>query len=343
MSDPAAKSPRTIGVGVVGLGLMGRVHIEAYAAAAREGLPCRLVAVSDRRHERLTGRAAPGGNVQADAAGKVLFDPARVAVTADPREVFANDEVELVSICTPTDSHVELAIAALRSGKHVLVEKPVSLDPDEIDRLAAVAIETRRMCMPAMCMRFWPGWSWLADAVRDARYGRVTSAAFQRLGSRPTWGEGFYSDSSRSGGALFDLHVHDVDIVRSLFGDPDAVHSSGTRDHLTTLFRYSHGPAHVTAEGGWDHAPGFAFRMRYVVNFERATAEFDSRRDSPLEITVGGAVEAVDTGAGTGYDGEIRHALKCVAEGRTRAAVDLTDSAGVTRILLAELASLNRK
>jgi predicted dehydrogenase len=334
---------KQVGVGVVGLGLMGRVHVEAYAAAARAGQNCRLVAVSDRNASRLDGLAVDGGNLQSGAGGRRLFDPAHVATSRDVDALLANPAVDLVSICTPTDTHVELATAALRAGKHVLVEKPVALDPLAIRRLADVARDSGRICMPAMCMRFWPGWSHVLDAARDGRWGRVTSASFQRLGSRPDWGEGFYADTARSGGALFDLHVHDADFVFALFGMPATVASTGSLDHVTTLYRFADGPRHVVAEGGWAQARGFPFRMRFLVNFERATAEFDSRRQKPFEITTETGPEPVDRSENTGYDFEIRHALKSVSEGRTSTAVQLSDAECVTRILNAERESLNQR
>jgi len=334
--SPDAGATRSIGVGVVGLGLMGRVHLESYAKANLAGQPCTLVAVSDRSADRLDGRIAAQGNLQKDASTARIFDPKVVHTSTDPRAVFEHADVELVSICTPTDTHVELALAALAAGKHVLLEKPVSLDAGEIERLDLAARKARRICMPAMCMRFWPGWSWLKDAISDRRYGAVLSASFQRCASRPAWGQGFYTDPSRSGGALFDLHVHDVDLVRWLFGDPDSVSSVGSMDHVTTLYRYARGPAHVAAEGGWNHADGFPFRMRYVIAFESATAEFDLRREQPLEITRGGAVEAVAASAETGYDCEIRHILACVRDGRETADATLAEAAAVTRLLLAE-------
>lgn len=333
---------RRVGVGVIGLGLMGRVHIESYARANRAGQSCELLAVSDRNVERLDGHIAAQGNLQKRASSARLFDPKLVRTSTDPNDVLAHPGIELVSICTPTDTHVELALAALDAGKNVLLEKPVSLDPGEIERLALAARKARKICMPAMCMRFWPGWSWLKEAILDQRYGAVVSASFQRCASRPSWGQGFYADASRSGGALFDLHVHDVDLVRWLFGDPESVTSIGSLDHVTTLYRFAHGPAHVVAEGGWNHADGFPFRMRYVVVFESATAEFDSRRENPLEITRGGAVEALAAPPESGYDQEIRHALACVRERLDEADATLAEAAAVTRILLAEKHALRR-
>jgi len=324
---------REISIGVIGLGLMGRTHIEAYRAAARSGNPCRLVAVTDPNAQRSTGHIPVEGNLQGSAGSELLFDPRAVRTGTDASTVLDDRQVELVSICTPTDTHVELARRALRAGKHVLLEKPVSLDPREIDALAIEAERANRICMPAMCMRFWPGWSWLREAVLDGRYGAVHSAVFQRCASRPTWNPGFYGDSKRSGGALFDLHVHDADLAHWLFGAPDSVVATGTCDHVTALYRYANGPRHVVLEGGWDHAAGFPFRMRFVVAFERATAEFDLRRTPSLEISIDGRIESPSLGDLKGYDGEVRALLDAVRSGDARALPTLSESATVTRAI----------
>jgi len=332
VSAPAAKgAPREIGVGVIGLGLMGRTHVEAYGAAARAGNPCRIVAVADPDAARLSGRVTVQGNLQSSASDALLFDPRDVRTSTEARRVIDDPAVELVSICTPTDTHVDLARQALRAGKHVLLEKPVSLDPAAIDALADEADRAGRICAPAMCMRFWPGWSWLREAVRDGRYGPAHSAVFQRLASRPAWNPGFYADPSRSGGALFDLHVHDADLAHWLFGAPDTIHATGSADHVTALYRYANGPQHVALEGGWDHATGFPFRMRFVVAFERATAEFDLRRDPKLELSIDGRVETPALDDGTGYDGEVRAVLDAARSGDAHGLPTLRESAMVTR------------
>ena len=83
------------GVGIVGLGFMGRTHINAYAEAARRGHANRLVAVCDASPERRAGRAGGAGNLEAGETEELMFDPSTVAATADPAELFANPEVEL--------------------------------------------------------------------------------------------------------------------------------------------------------------------------------------------------------------------------------------------------------
>ena len=333
-----AESSRELGIGIVGLGFMGQTHLGAYQRAAEAGFGNKLVAVCDADPERRAGKATAAGNFDTDAAEE-LFDPKDVKGYEDPAELFADPAVDVVSICTPTDSHVDLAIAALKAGKHVLVEKPVAVSAEEIRRLAAVDAETETLCMPAMCMRFWPAWAWLRERVREGTYGSVRSAAFQRLGTRPGWGGGFYEDDARTGGALVDLHIHDADFVRWVFGAPDELRSTGTTAHLTTLYRYLDGPAHVVAEGGWDHTPGSPFKMRYVVIFDEATADFDLGRDDQLMLAKDGKFEAISVDTINGYDGEVRHLLAAIANG-TALDATVAEAADLAGMLEAEREAL---
>jgi len=338
----------SIGIGVIGLGFMGQTHVRAYQSAAADGFGCRLVAVCDPDAERRAGKVAAAGNIATGGKAKQLFDPQLVEGYATPGELLADPAVELVSICTYTESHVELALAALAAGKHVLVEKPVSLRSGEVRRLAGAANRARDerglLCMPAMCMRFWPGWDWLRARVVDGSLGRVRSATFTRMGSGPAWSSGFYHDTVRSGGALFDLHIHDTDFVYWCFGRPRSVCSTGDAMHVSTMYRYEGAgvPVHVVAEGGWDLAPGAGFRMRFVVNFERGTAEFDLAKTPALVLhTAEGtsAVELTAPGIATGYDGEVRHLLEAIGRGDRRIDATVDDAVVVTELLEAERAS----
>ena len=326
-----------IHVGVIGLGFMGATHVAAYRSAAAAGYGCRLVAVADPKPSRRAGRLGDVGGNLASGSEAAAFDPAEVRGHASAEALIDDGDVRLVSICTRTDTHVALAERAMRAGKHVLIEKPVALESAAIRRLADVASECGVCCMPAMCMRFWPAWAWLKEAVDNRRFGEVRSARFTRLGCRPTWSEA-YLDDRLTGGALVDLHIHDTDFVTYLFGQPVHVCSTGTLDHVTTLYGYPHVP-HVAAEGGWDQHGGFAFTMRYVVTFDRATLDFDIARDSPLLLCRDGRAVPVDLEPITGYDGEVRHLIDCLTHDR-RPAVNLHDAAATQAVLEAERRSL---
>ena len=64
--------------------------------------------------------------------------------------------------------------------------------------------------MPAMCLRFWPEWKWVKDAIDEDRYGRPLSARFRRVAEAPAWGQNSFLDGEKSGGGLLDLHIHDA-------------------------------------------------------------------------------------------------------------------------------------
>lgn len=333
-----------VNVGVIGLGFIGRIHVNAYQAAEADGA-CRLTAVCDSDPARRAGGATTGGNLETNAVAARLFDERAVRACISAEEVLADPDVHAVSICTHTDTHVDLAIRALQAGKHVLVEKPVAIRSRDVQRLieARDALRLQRgaapLCMPAMCMRFWPGWSWLKACIAERRFGAVRSAVFQRLASMPAWSP-FYADRARSGGALFDLHIHDADFVRWCFGEPDSLVSAGTIDHVSTLYCFTGGPPHVLAEGGWDHAPGFPFRMRYVVVFEQATADFDLSREQPLMLSREGRSEAVALESASGYEQQVRAFVAAVAAGATDGPVTLADALSVTKLLELEAKSI---
>jgi predicted dehydrogenase len=334
---------------VIGLGFMGATHLAAYQAAANAGLPCAVVAVCDRKAGRRAGELGDvSGNINVAGRSSRAFDPAVVRGYERADELIADPDIDLVSICTRTDTHVDLCLNALAAGKHVLVEKPVALGVEDIDRIAAAARAAKRVCMPAMCLRYWPGWAYLQQRVNDRMFGACRSATFHRLAPPPSWSQHFFLDAGQSGGALLDLHIHDADFVLFCFGKPDAVSAIGREtprggvEHLTALYRYApgKGPPHVVAEGGWDHTPGFNWRMRYVAVFDDATLDYDVHRNEPLLLCREGNVDAVTLDAATGYDLQVRALVSAIAAGVTAGLPGLDDAAAVTRMLLAERESV---
>lgn len=330
---------KPIGVGVIGMGFMGRTHVAAYESARQNGYACKLIAICDRDPSRLTHSTPVQGNLK-HSSGENLFDPEHVRIHTDFDAFLDDPDIQLVSVCTHTDTHADLTIRALEKGKHVLVEKPVAVRWQDVARVAEAAKKANTLCMPAFCMRFWPGWKWLKQTIVEGTYGAVRSAVFERLASPPGWAPDFYRDSARSGGALVDLHIHDADFVRWCFGQPEAVLSTGSLDHVTTLYRYGSGPSHVVAEGGWDHTPGFPFKMRFVVAFEKATAEFDSGREPPLVLACGGEINPVPLDSISGWDLEIRHMVSTISEGKRELIATMDDALAVAKLLAAEAESI---
>lgn len=325
-------------VGVLGLGMMGNTHLDAYAR--REDVT--VVAVADADPARLSGETKAGGNIEGQAQGEDHL--AGVNRYAEAAELIANEELDIIDICLPTPLHLDYAKQALAAGRHVLLEKPVCRTTAQAEELIAAAEASDRIIMPAMCIRFWPGWDSLIQAVREQTYGPLHALSVQRLSPFP--GGGFYSNAEASGGALLDLHIHDTDFVYAALGMPQAVRSVGYArvtdgpDHVSTQFIYENGPAVVVAEGGWAFHEGYPFTMRYEANFAEASIRYDLAAEHPLTVMQSGEVTHPEISSQMGYDLEIDYFLDCVQRGEKPTRVTLADSLQSLKINEAERASL---
>jgi len=312
-SDSNAVKP--VNVAVVGLGFMGVTHLRAYLANPL----ARVVAVCDAVRVPVNGvLAGVSGNIK--KSDDIHLGP-DVKVLRKLEGLLADPEVQIVDLCTPTPLHPEHVIAALKAGKHVLCEKPLARTSAAAREILQVAAAAQGMLMPAMCMRFWPGWSWLKQAVTEQTFGRVLAANFRRVSQTPGWsGQGTYAAGNDLGGALFDLHIHDSDFVNHLFGRPAGVFSTGvvgaggSVNHVVTQYHYPGGPA-IHAEGSWLLAQGF--NMSYTLHCERATLDFDLARGAEaLRVTeFGQSPRTVSCDGPDGYGAEINYLLECVAQG----------------------------
>lgn len=327
-----------IGVAVIGFGVMGHRHAAAYLNAAAAGLPVELRAICSRHGIE----AAASGSNLAELAGDVPLDPDRVRLTGVLKDVLEDDAIQAVSICTWTDTHVDIAVRALAAGKHVLVEKPAAIRAERIVPLLEAARQATTLCVPALVMRWWPGWPWLRDQVRAGTFGAVRSASFLRVGAMPDWAK-FYSQFERSGGALVDLHVHDVDFLRWCFGDPAEVSSMGSLSRVSSLYRYPGGPSHAAIEGGWTQTRAVPFKMRYAVEFDDAVADFDVSREAQVLLTWKGETTPVTLPAENPYDAEVADFVRGVLEGRAELRATVADAYGAARIIDAERRSLETR
>ena len=326
-----------LNVGIGGIGMMGSTHLDAYAKIKG----AKVVAVADLIEDRREGRKTVAGNVKGQSQGGTDF--AAFRKYADAMEMIADPDIDIIDLCLPTPLHARYAAAALKAGKHVLTEKPFARTAREAQALVKAAEKSDKLLMCAMCMRFWPAWAWLKQAIDKQAYGRVLGAQFRRVANHP--GGPLYSDGDACGGAILDLHVHDTDFVQHCFGRPKAVFSRGYSsptnaiDHVLTHYLYDDVPL-VTAEGGWAMAPGFGFQMQYTVNFECATAIFDIGAPEPLRLVRNGKSAPVKVKAGMGYQHEIAYFVNCVRTGRRPEVVDPAGAARSVAIVEAEVRSI---
>ena len=201
-------------VGMVGHAFMGRVHSHAWRSAARFfDLPLepQLTAVCGRDEARV-----------ADAAERLGWE----STETDWRRLVERDDIDLVDVCTPGDSHAEIAIAALEAGKHVLCEKPLANSVAEAESMASAAAAARDrgvFAMVGFTYRRAPAIGLARQLVEEGRLGRIHHVRAQYLQdwiADPSAPMSWRLDKEQAGsGALGDIGAHIVDLTQHVTGD----------------------------------------------------------------------------------------------------------------------------
>lgn len=330
-------------IGLVGLGFMAATHLKAY----REVPGAQIVALCNPSGNRLDGDFSNvSGNV--GDGEPIKLDPNSFKAFKSYKEMIADPDIDAIDICSPTFIHRELAALSLDAGKHVICEKPLARSVRDAVWITEAAEKSDAILMPAMCLRFWPEWRWLKNAIDEGRYGKALSAFFRRVAEPPGWGQKNFLDGHRSGGALFDLHIHDTDFVSYCFGRPRALQATGYSrvseavDHVVTQYHVANDTM-VFAEGSWAMTPGFGFNMSYLVNFENATIDYDlSRGDECLRVCEAGQEpKHLKLDEPDGYVGELTHFVECIEQGKQPTVVTAQDGLQSVEICEAEEISVN--
>lgn len=205
-------------IAIIGAGNMGRAHAKAWASLGEE-----VAYVCTPRVEE----ALPGA------------ESARIVHELDA--VLDDQSIDILSVCTPTDTHRDIAVRVLASGRNVLLEKPIALEVPDALAIRDVAAASTGILMVAHVVRFFPGYERLRDAVTAGVVGRPWTAHAERLTSgdaAPAW----LREERRSGGILVDFAIHDFDQLNLMLGEPVAVTSLGsTSSAVETTVEYQGG------------------------------------------------------------------------------------------------------
>lgn len=215
MTSSPTSSPRpALRVAMVGHAFMGNAHSQAWRTAPRFfDLPLQPAMSLLVGHD--AGRAAA-------AADRLGWE----ASSADWREAVTRDDIDLVDICTPGDTHAEIAVAALEAGKHVLCEKPLANTVAEAERMAAAADVARGhgvRSMVGFTYRRVPAIGLARQLVEQGRIGEVRHVRAQYLQdwiADPDAPLSWRLDKSKAGsGALGDIGAHVIDLTQYITGD----------------------------------------------------------------------------------------------------------------------------
>jgi predicted dehydrogenase len=326
-------------IAVLGLGFMGSTHLKALRSVSG----ATLTAVVSADEKKLSGDLS---DIQGNLGGpgeKMDFSGVARYRTVD--EALHDPNIDAVDICLPTVHHAPVAIAALRAGKHALVEKPMALDGETADRMIAEAERSGRLLMTAQVLRFLPTYAAAAEIVKSAQLGAVRSAIFRRRCAAPAWTK-WLSDPGQSGGGVFDLLIHDVDYCIHLFGAPAAVSAAGYEDTprgIDIIVAQFHYPElDVVITGGWHHPKAYPFSAEFTVVADGGTLEYNTA-GSPLTLYQADGVSApVTVEERDGFAAELEYFVACAASGSKPVRCPPKESAMAVRLALKMLESRKR-
>ncbi|MBV9266734.1 MAG: Gfo/Idh/MocA family oxidoreductase, partial [Acidobacteriaceae bacterium] len=200
-------------IGVAGLGFMGQTHLGIYSKLPGVNVVAAYTRTPGDR------KASSTGNL---GRPQPAYDLSRVRKYYRWQELIDDSTIDAVDICLPTDQHAPVVMAALAAGKHVFCEKPMALNENECDRMIAARNDSGRTLMVGHVLRFFSEYEYLKEAARSNEHREILSATFIRSCGVPDWSD-WLIDENRSGGAILDLLIHDVDQILELFGMPERV------------------------------------------------------------------------------------------------------------------------
>jgi UDP-N-acetylglucosamine 3-dehydrogenase len=236
--------------------------------------------------------------------------------------------IDAISNTLPTHLHAEHTIAALKAGKHVLLEKPFALTAVGCDGMIAAQKESGKVLLVAHVLRFWGDYISLVDFVQSGEIGKPLSAVATRLSQLPGWADWFLNPAW-SGGAVLDLCVHDFDVLNWILGQPKSVYARGRElkpglwNNIHASLDYGHSEGFV--EGSEFMPEGYPFTAALKVLCEGGVVEFMFRAGG-VSVEMGGTNSlvvyepgksyALDAKPGDAYENQASYFVDCVRNGR---------------------------
>lgn len=312
-------------VALIGAGLMGRRHADAYAQIA----DAEIVAICD---ERILAAEELASTTGAKAFG-------------DLKSLLSEVEVDVFDVCTPTNLHLPYIRDAAKHRKHVIVEKPLARNIKDACDAVDLCEEAGVKLFTAQAVRWFPDYRRLRELVVTEEVGKPVIARTMRAGR---FLGGWFGDLKASGGVVLDLAVHDFDFLRWCFGDVARVYARGMShntitdiDHALISLRFENGViAHV--EASWAQKAGFEHYAEIACTHGLLSLDGSCTQSVRVQAknddgTVYEISEAPSDQRGVVL--ELTHFIACI-EGKAKPIMDPEDGLEAVRIAEAALQSI---
>jgi UDP-N-acetyl-2-amino-2-deoxyglucuronate dehydrogenase len=312
-----ASSSSPLGFGIIGLGMIADFH--AQAIAQLDG--AKLVGIATRNADKARAFAAKH---------RAAF------ATTDIAALVARPDIQVVCITTPSGSHLEPALAAIRAGKHLVIEKPIEIDLPRTDEILRAAEQAGVWIAPIFQSRFGEGARTVKAAIDAGRLGRLVLASnyvkWHRTREYYTAPRGNYANDG--GGAVINQAIHGLDLLQWFAGMPVEVFAWTTRrvythieveDTAVATLRFASGAlggfeASTALWPGWSRRHEIAGEHGSVVLEDDRIVRWEFREARPEDEAIRAAGQVNALGSGASEPGAIS------VEGHKRQLQDFVDA-----------------
>jgi predicted dehydrogenase len=245
---------------------------------------------------------------------------AKMKVYTDLAECLDVEKPDACVIAVHTTLHYEMAKLVLEKGVHVFLEKPFCLDISEGEKLIALAKSQSKLLMIGQVVRFMPAYEKLKEMVESGEFGKLEFLSLHRFSGLPMWGEWVQKqkDFGSSGGALFDLVIHDIDFAQWLCGVPHKIEATclpgklSKHDYVSAMWSYNDSDLKVKVEGGNTFHSTYPFQAGFSARFEKASILFSSK-EPDIVIATDSDTKLIPAGdANNGFSDELYYFTDCV-------------------------------
>ena len=264
-------------MGLIGLGGMGRGHLNMIEQLISDGLQVELVALCDI-DPKAFGDVEASLNLKGMERSSYDFSKYRCYLSVD--EMLENEkDLDLVNVVVPTYEHSTVACKVMNAGINCLCEKPMAISLSQCQLMIDTAKKNNVRLMIGQCLRFGADYMALKEIFDNGSLGAPIGGHYYRGGSAP--GKEWYFCREKGGGGLFDQHIHDVDMVQYLYGMPKAVSTVGRivrpgSGYDTSATNYIYDGLCVHTSNNWvQFQKGFSRGFR--ADFEKGTVILDDK------------------------------------------------------------------
>ena len=263
-------------------------------------------------------------DIRVDMAREKINDES-IPVYASFEEMIEKENPDFIDVCSPSYMHTDMTVYALEHGKHVLCEKPMSINSTEAKRMIEAKEKSGKLLMTAHVVRFMSPYVYLKSVVDSGELGKPVHVIMHRLSETPRWSwENWMMDEKKSGHVTLDLSVHDIDFAQYVFGQPEQISAvyhemKDESNFVSTNMLYD--GFHVETVGGWYNA-AIPFHAEYTAIFENGYVEsrggkiVKNGKEVSLEATETSEDTGINLSGADGYADEIAYFMDCIKNNR---------------------------